>query len=205
MSAGTWSKTIISSLAPRKTCGKHVQTNQLLLALAEMNMNFLVGTAAYFTWGAVQEIQYFLANNNPSVYTYEFDWADNINDSPNPLASWGYNGYPTSDANANCVVLNANDGTWTNQACSSNSETTFNGGPFGSSIAPISDLPDTKTSVNERVQDPSTLGSGQPVTTLNGRETGGSTAQIDEATGSGTNTNEEYSIATLESSTILPF
>uniref|UniRef100_A0A914CDC9 Uncharacterized protein n=1 Tax=Acrobeloides nanus TaxID=290746 RepID=A0A914CDC9_9BILA len=92
-----------------------------------------------------------------------------------------------------------------NNPGSSNSETTFNGGPFDSSIAPISDLPDTKTSVNERVQDPSTLGSGQPVTTLNGRETGGSTAQIDEATGSGTNTNEEYSIATLESSTILPF
>ena len=27
-------------------------------------------------------------------------------------------GYPSQDATAGCTVLNANDGTWTNQACS---------------------------------------------------------------------------------------
>ena len=45
-------------------------------------------TSAFFTWGSLRDVEYYLLNKNPNVYTYQFAWSSSVNNDGNPLPDW---------------------------------------------------------------------------------------------------------------------
>jgi hypothetical protein len=38
--------------------------------------------------GALRDIEYYLMNNNPNVYAYEWAWSSALNNDGNPIPNW---------------------------------------------------------------------------------------------------------------------
>uniref|UniRef100_A0A914DYB4 Uncharacterized protein n=1 Tax=Acrobeloides nanus TaxID=290746 RepID=A0A914DYB4_9BILA len=56
--------------------------------LAWLQFAVNVNTPAYFTKGSLKDVQYYLLNGNPNVFTYEFAWSSFLNDDDNPIPNW---------------------------------------------------------------------------------------------------------------------